>query len=155
MAIQTGTIPTTEEIELESCKDQWELFQKGLLPNFTTKGVVITDKESQIRKRITIIVLSIASPTDVISKSIVHVISSSRRLDENGIAGMAKINQFLVDEIDKSTWIFLGYIKGQKNIPVIILFYEKFNYAVYSVINTDEDMKKLFPHGIPSDISKN
>lgn len=148
--IKTGTIPATAKIELESSTDQWKLFSRGFLKNFSTNGVILVDKESNKKVRVSITMLQINPPDKFLSetRSILHSMTSG--FEEKEIEGVVRARKFFFSEIDKRTWFFLGYINGKKNIPIIILHYDNLDYTIYSVITDDAEVKKLFPLGMDS-----
>lgn len=153
----TGGIPDTEEIILESGKDQWELFIKGFLgPTFSTKGIVTIDKTNNVKGKITITIMEISPPGVYICKSTtgaspVGIIN----IKKDEAKGIIKVTDFLISKLHESTWFFVGYINSKKNIPVIILYYEKINISIYSIIKNEEEINAYFSKGIPDNIRLN
>lgn len=151
--IKTGSIPTTEQIVLESCKEQWSLFNKDLISEFSTTGIIVIDRQPEAKVRVTIAVVKIIMPGEVHMKSTIKL-NNGGGFDANSFEALERTDAFFTKEADGCIWIFLGYIKGKKNTPVIISHYEKFNYSVYSIVSVDE-VDKFFPDGIPQNSALN
>lgn len=142
-------IPNTAAIILESNIDQWKLFSRGVTSKFHTSGIIMVDKITECKVRISIVMELIVTPQQYLPTTQIRV-ESSEGIDQSKSAGLARIDQFIIDEIDNSTWILAGYIAGKINTPLVIQYCEKFDYAVYSVIKEAEEITKYFPQGIPN-----
>lgn len=141
-------IPPVGEIILESTRVQWELFSKEITSKFSTTAVITVNQETNRKVRITIVMEKIIDPKlSNLKSEIIPIEIKGYNNSESG--AIIQSDQFFRNEIDKTIWIFIGYIIGKVNKPIIILLYEKFNYFTYSMINNENDLQKYFPEGVP------
>jgi|GEM_PF-4707381 len=141
-------IPSIGEIILESSKDQWGLFRHGITNKFSTTALVIVDQEDRRKVRITIAVKKIIEPSiSNLQSTVIPIEVTGFDTQESG--GIIAADQFFRNCVDKTIWVFIGYITGKVNKPIIVLYYEKFNFATYSIVTNEDDLKKYFPEGVP------
>ena len=149
---QSGNIPATHHIVLESIPDQWQLFANGLTKELTTTGIIVLEDESDKKIRVSIKILDVKDPNIFRNKTENTKLKAAvgpSVLIEN-IDGIIRVRNYVKDELDKKTWFMIGYIEGRNKIPIIIIHHEALNYTVYSVVKNEEEKKKLFPLGMDS-----
>ncbi len=141
-----GKIPPTEIIILESSKDQWNLFAKGLIKSLTSDAIIQRSETSTVKIKIDFTFVS--PPNTVHSSTQTNLISST--FSKNEAEGLRRAKEFFENFIDKKTWIIGGLISGENKTPIIIMYYENINIAVYAIKLTHEEISAFFPPGTPS-----
>lgn len=146
--MKKGNIPLSEKIVLESNSDQWILLKKGLVSKVESSGIIQVSKEKKIRINLTIVKIII--PGEVIEE--VDCLVEAKFLNSDSVKGLIEVTKFLFDFLSKSCWTFFGYINnGDNNIPIIIRYYESFDFAVYAIKTKEQKIENFFPAGVPKD----
>jgi hypothetical protein len=148
----TGSIPKNEIITLCSNKEQWSLFAKGLINEFTTEALIKRSETSTVKIKIDF--TFVYSPELCISKSMA-VLDYFSGISKNNAEGIRRANEFFVNYVGKKMWVIGGYIQGQTRIPIILLYYEIIDICIYSIKFSDEDISDFFPAGFPTDARLN
>ncbi len=152
MAQTKGSIPMTGEIALNSISDQWKLFSVGMLPVFTTKGeIVLKDKTTKVIIDIQVVRIMPPNSVDFVNDcrtTTSYTQSVNEALSRVGVA----LQNYLCK---KEKWVFLGIIRGNKRVPIVFEHYGILKKTFYSLVEDEEEIKKMFPAGIPDDVRKN
>lgn len=142
---QSGKLPAEGLIVLESLPEQWTLFARGLINQFSTPGVIEFDNK---KVRVEIEVKMVFSPDRNIYISQIQGFQSNF-LDKEKSNGARRASQFFYNLIDKKTWLIIGYIKGKNQIPVVINHYELLNLSVYAQKLLGEENNDFSPYPFP------
>lgn len=136
-----GQLPITGLLKLESNKDQWNLLKKGLIRELNTTALI--ERENLASVRIKLVITSIISPNESKKSCSCSVVTN---LGDEISMGMTRTVKFFSDYIAKSEWVFFGYISGDTNLPIIILYYESINIFIYSQKLKTEENDLFFKH---------
>lgn len=68
-------------------------------------------------------------------------------MGENISSGLTRTKKFLIDYLDKNEWILIGFINGDRGLPILIMYYEKIDIYIYSQKQKNEE-SRLFFHNI-------
>lgn len=134
-----GKIPSSELIVLESSKEQWEIFSKGLINKLETTGLI---KINERKIRININILKVYPPhmNDLTTTTSLNYTNSNKEYSE----GMRRSLEFFSNLLHKYTWIIIGHIKGENNVPILITHYGNINMSVYAIQLADQDVNNFF-----------
>ncbi len=126
MEKQSGPLPITGFIILDSFPDQWKLFSEQHTTQLTTFGIIEYEGkkvkvEIEIKKANTAII-------DFNDPSIAWL----SNMPEAGARGYIRIYRFMRNMIEGGNWVLIGFIKGKNNIPVTIVHYAALEKTVYS-----------------------
>ena len=136
-----GQIPVTYFMILESEEAQWSLLTKGIINELKTSGLI--EVESGRKIRIRLVIERIISPENVITENSCYTESN---FNKEIATGISRSKEFLVDFLDKKTWMFLGYIEGEEKKPILITYYQSINITIYTQKLKEEERQKFFPH---------
>ncbi|MFA5934096.1 MAG: hypothetical protein WC795_02650 [Candidatus Paceibacterota bacterium] len=145
-----GPIPKEGQITLESCKEQWRLFANGVLPKFSTKGILQRDDSSQAR--IEIEVMHVYTPENLNSKTHSQFRSN---FDQDTADGLRRAYEFFSNLYSKQMWIISGFVKGENRVPIVVIYYEMFDIAIYARKTNNKSMKEFFPTDMPENFHNN
>lgn len=135
-----GKLPVTQILVMESDESQWMMLVRGLINNLQTTALV--EKEPGKKVRIRLVIDQIIPPDYTRTK---NTCSTQTTLGENFAIGISKSKEFLNDLLDKTTWMFMGYIDGDEKTPILIIHHQLINITVYTQKLKDEDKNKFFP----------
>ncbi len=127
MEQQNGPLPLTAEIELESIPDQWRLLESGVLSDLKISGTV---KDNGVTKKIKIVLQKAFSPESFQSK--VSLTGLKTNNPELAVEGSSRIFDYVHNKLEASSWLMVGYIEGQNQIPLMLIHYELINTTVYT-----------------------
>ncbi|MBK5215520.1 MAG: hypothetical protein JJE53_01785 [Candidatus Pacebacteria bacterium] len=134
-----GKLPKTGLLKLESTKEQWSLLRNGLIKEL--KITALIKRENLMTVRVKISITGIISPKDSKKNCFCEV---KTNLGESISVGLARTKKFLIDYLDESEWILIGFINGDRNLPILIVYYEKIDIYIYSQKFKDEESKLFF-----------
>lgn len=133
-----GKLPVTGFIKLESNEAQWLMLTKKLINDLSFTALI--EKESNSMVRVKLRIVDIYSPDMMMYKCTNSLYSN---LSNAVSIGMSRMAEFVDNHLTKNSWLFMGYIDGEERKPILIIFYQSINLAVYSLkLETDE---KFFP----------
>lgn len=135
-----GKLPISQMIELESNEEQWRILASGIINELRMTAIV--EKEPNYKVRIKLVIQKIIPPERVIKNNICRAKTS---LGENIGVALSRSIEFMSNYLDKSVWLFLGYIDGESKSPILILHYKSINITVYTQKKEEEDSKNFFP----------
>ncbi len=150
--LEKGKIPVTEIIVLESTNDQWSLLRNRLVSEIKFSGIVKLNEQKKIR--LNLLIVKVLHSDDIKGKNTCMV--ETNFLDKDATLGLVKLMEFFLDYLDNACWTFFGFIiSNDKNIPIVIRYYEKIDLAIYAMKTKDQTVKNFFPASIPADPSLN
>jgi hypothetical protein len=138
-----NAFPLTQLIKLESTEIQWRMLTNGLVTELNFKANVerIPGKIATINLKITTII-----PPEAQNHSTkVKVIS---QLTEEHKNGLERIESHFSNFYQKKMWLMFGTIQGEKPKTIMIVYYEIFNIAVYTIKPNEEKLEKFMPEGM-------
>ena len=135
-----GKIPVTQILILESDESQWMMLVRGLVNNLKTTAII--EREPGEKVRVRIIIEKIIPPNYITTA---NRCLTQTPLGENFAVGISKSKEFLNNLLDKTTWLFMGYIDGDEKTPILIVHHQLINITIYTQKLKDEDGKKFFP----------
>ena len=133
-----GKIPITSTLILESIEDQWRLLIDGLVNNLNTTALVTSSNNKTVRVKK---VIKENYPHERINIS--TNCTTITNLENSNNNGLSIIHEFTIKLIDKERWIFIGYIDGEKKLPIIIVYYSFINLAIYSLKLSTENIQNF------------
>jgi hypothetical protein len=145
-----GKLPSTQLIQLDGNADQWRLLSNSLVKELSVTGLI--ELPTKTKARVTISIKKVWSPEDVKRSCIVK---TETDFGVNETEGLRRVTEFFSNFADNSAWIMMGTLDGENKIPIIIVYYEVFNIAIYAIKFENEDIRKFFPGGIPENIQHN
>ena len=123
-----GPIRVTDMMYLESNERDWRLLTNGYIEKLETSALITRSKFSTIRIHLTITQIY---PPEVQEQRIsCQTISNDKTTIINGIN---RISEFVYNFFEQEKWVLVGYIKGRKNKPIIIVHYPIINITVYTI----------------------
>jgi hypothetical protein len=134
-----GKLPITEKIILESEESQWRLVTRGIINELKTTGVVEISTERRVRIRL--LIKEVIPPETMNKQTRSHVYGN---LGPDSSQGLARINEFISDIIERDAWIFTGIIEGDKIVPIVIMYYPVLQVAIYSQKLKQEKREEFF-----------
>lgn len=138
-----GSIPLTELIILESKANEWRMLSNNLTEELKTSGLIKLGSGNMVR--INLIFTKIIPPENLNGKTSCRVsINMTGHVVANLAGGLAKSREFINNFLNKSTWIFLGYIEGTNKLPILVIYYESIDLAVYTVQLKKQKNKFIF-----------
>lgn len=133
-----GKLPVTQIMVLESEETQWRLLVNNLIDELRTSALI--EKLPNYTVRINLVFDRIIPPEN--SRSFFQCVTKSS-LGERVATGISKSTEFLFDYLDKSCWLFLGFVDGSEKIPILIIHYESINLTIYT-LKLKEEKKEAF-----------
>ncbi len=133
MEKKQGKLPVTEFIELESNSDQWTLLASNLITEIDTVGFIRFDGK-KVKVEIKLQKAFIPDPD-----SWLGITNMETGLSKSTALGYKRIFEFIHHKIEITAWVLIGYIKGEKNIPITIAHYTYVNQSIYSQKLNGED----------------
>jgi hypothetical protein len=142
----TVKLPLTSFIEMQNNEVSWELLRKGLIqkPISCTGKIEIIPDEKKVT--INIVITKVIHSDDVSVQQ--RGVSMQTNLGENTSKGMAQIFKFFWDFSDSDCYTLFGYIDGANHIPIIIVWYAKFNFAIYTQKSMAQSSEEFFPKAL-------
>lgn len=104
-----GKLPVTQILIMESDESQWMMLVRGLINNLQTTALI--EKEPGKKVRVRLIIDQIIPPNHTTSE---NICTTQTTLGENFAIGISKSKEFLNDLLDKTRWMFMGYIDGDE-----------------------------------------
>lgn len=141
-----GKIPKTNKISIDNLAiDQWSMFNKSLITELTISGITINSDKRKIR--LTFEVEKILSPREInfSRETLMHMTNNP---DESHAEGVLRIDNFLSGYVNEKVWAIKATIKGKEgnpDTPVVIIYYENIDLAIYTVKEKEESFSKFFP----------
>jgi len=142
---KTGKLPPEEIIVLESGPELWRLFEKRLISELSTAGVIAVEDK---KIRVEIEVQMVIPPEHNFLTTNVSVLLDT--FDTSKAKGVSRAEKFFFEKIGAVRWVLFGCLKGTNRIPVVIVHYERFGISIYA--------QKLLGEGgsfLPNGISLN
>lgn len=144
-------LPVSQIIQLQSGEEQWSLLIRGLINDFKCTGLI--ERENQLRAKVNLVIQKVISPDMLKSK---NACTTKTNMGEDVGKGTSRITEFFHDHLDKDRWMLFGYIDGQNQIPILIIYYKSINLAIYTQKLISEELEGFLPnHLIPRDSSLN
>lgn len=143
--------PTTQIIKLSSNIDQLSLLEKGLIKDIRTKGIVSRKEQSNVIVNIRII--KVFSPKNFTGTFKTHL--KTQTISKSDAIVLETIYDFFNAFCNEKRWLIVGYIEGKKEHPILIVYYEIIDIAVYSIKFSTNEIENFFPAGIPSNPRNN
>lgn len=137
-----GKLPVTQLMILESDESQWRMLIKGLINSLKTTAVIEIEKESK-KVRINLVITNILPPENLRG---INRCSTETNLGEEVTTGLSRSKEFLGDYLDKTAWLFIGYIDGENEIPILITYYQSIQLTVYTQKLKEENNGSFFPN---------
>lgn len=141
--LQKGKLPISEFIILESNANQWTLLKNKLVKEIKFKGYIKITPEKKVA--VNLVILQAIHSSQSPSKT---TFSLDTYMSAETALGLKRISEFLNDFLNNHCWLLFGYIDGENRIPVIINYYEEFNFAIYSQKTGKELDNQFFPLGV-------
>ncbi len=138
--MKSGKLPMTQMMTLESNESQWRMLIRNLINELKTSALV--EREPGCKVRVNLVITKIIPPEQVRT---MNVCISETTLGLNIAVGLSKSKEFLSDYLDKTTWLFIGYIESSEKVPILITYYQSINITIYTQKTGVEDIKKFFP----------
>lgn len=135
-----GKLPITEKILLESSEDQWRLQINGPISKLKTSGII--ERKSGEKVRIKLTIHKIVPPERVGWE---EFISLQTDANQEFAESLRRSLEFLYSSLHKTTWLFYGYIDGEEQIPIAIIYVQSINLSIYTQKLKTESMKVFFP----------
>jgi hypothetical protein len=135
-----GKLPITEFIILESGKEHWSMLINGLIKELKTSGIV--KMESGVKVRVNLLISKIIPPEQKTEK---HFSRTNCNMSQDVSSGLSRIQDFFVNFMGNSAWIFIGHIIGDNQQKIIINYYEKVEIFIYTQQLKTEDKKDFMP----------
>ena len=136
-------LPVSKQISLESTPDQWRLFFKNLINNLSFFGIIAIDSDRKVK--ISISIEKVLPPEFSYSET---KCKTQTDLGQNMAIGISRITEFLNDYLAKDCWLLFGYIQGENKIPILIMYYESINLAIYTQKFKNENLVNFLPSNI-------
>jgi hypothetical protein len=136
-------LPISKEIFLESNSDQWRLFFRKLINNLYFFGIISIDDSRKVR--ISISIERVLPPE--LSRSETKC-KTETDMGQDVSIGISRITEFLNDHLAKDCWLLFGHIQGENKIPILIMYYESINLAIYTQKLTTETLTNFVPKNI-------
>jgi hypothetical protein len=133
-------LPISEKIILESNPDQWRLLFRKLITKFDFYGIIEINDGRKVK--ISIVLQEVLPPEYSTSET---KCNTRTNMGHDISTGISRITEFLNDYLAKDCWLLSGYIDGEHRIPIVIMYYEKLDLAIYSQKLTTEDVSKFMP----------
>lgn len=141
MEKQQGKLPETEIIKLEGDSNQWRLFERKLTTSLSFFGIIEhEDKKLRIEIEISRVLPPESKAVTIIGE---RLVSNFNLVQTNGLS---RIMDYFQSLINKNIWVMFGHIKGQNNIPVILVHYVSFDLTIYAQKLLGEET--FLPNGI-------
>lgn len=141
-----GKLPPSELIVLESEESQWRILTNGLINEFKTTALI--EKEPKVKVRVQLVITKIIPPEGLRGESVCRTTAANQL--KKLTVGISRASEFLMNYLDKRVWMFVGYIDGENKIPVLIMYYQVINLAVYTQKLAQDTHEEFFPSGSPS-----
>ncbi len=128
-------LPISKEIFLESNSDQWRLFFKKLINNLSFSGVISINNDRKVKISISI--------ERVLPPELFHSEAKCKtktNMGQDASLGISRITEFLNNHLSKDCWLLFGYIQGENKIPILIMYYQSIDLAIYTQKLTSEDL---------------
>lgn len=135
-----GKLPPTAEMILESNEDQWRLLVNGLINDLQTSAIVHITPERQVRVKMNIKTIIPPEHSQTLIQGKVNT-----NLEKAVSNGIERIFNFFSNKIEEKKWIFVGTIKGESEIPVVIIYYQIVNIFIYSQKLKNETGQEFIP----------
>lgn len=135
-----GKLPITQMMTLESEESQWWLLIRNLINDLKTSALVEIEPGRKVR--IQLVIDQIIPPEYTKTK---NQCMTQTNLGEKAAIGISKSKEFLSDFLDKTTWIFMGYIDGDEKTPILIVYYQSINITIYTQKLKGETNENFFP----------
>jgi len=136
-----GKLPITEKIILESDESQWRLLVDGLINTLKTTALVTLEKELKT-VRLNLVITRIYPPE-------LYEKKNKCSLETNGgrelSMGLTRARLFFNNYLDKTTWLFMGYIDGENRVPILITHYHEIKITIYTQKLKVEETATFFP----------
>lgn len=139
--MRKGSLPSTAFIILESNQDQWELLRRGLINEVTCSGVIERGEENKARVKLHI--TSVLAPGEYKTNP-----RSSAEHFGHVSEGVSRASVWFMKQYSSKVWFLMGHLKSTPNIPIVILYYEMFDLAVYALKKEADDLSSFLPEGI-------
>ncbi len=133
-------LPISDVITLESNPDQWTLVFRKLIKEISFHGIIAIDNNRKVK--ISIVIQKVLPPEHSRSETRCN---TNTNMGQDISIGISRITEFLNDYLAKDCWLLSGYIDGEHRIPIVIMYYEKLDLAIYSQKLTTEDVSKFMP----------
>ncbi len=131
-------LPITQFIKLDTTPEQWDLLANKAIESLPTTGLIKKDEETQLKIKIEIV--KVLNPKQLTRR---HGYFTSN-LDQTTTESMARVQQFFYEQYHQKIWLIFGIIKGKKEFPIVMFYYEKLDVCIYSIKQQDEDVNKFF-----------
>jgi len=135
-----GKLPVTQMIKLESDESKWMMLVRGLINELKTTALI--EKDPGVEVRIRLVIDQIIPPEHMRGKNICR---TETNLGENVAIGLSRSREFFSNFLDKTTWLFLGYIEGEEKAPILITYYQSIEITIYTQKVKGEEKKEFFP----------
>lgn len=135
-----GKLPVSQMLKMESDEAQWWVLVRGIINEFRTTALVETEFNGEVR--IKLVINKIISPEQFRTR---NTCSAETNLGKSAAISLSKSKEFFSNYLDKSTWLFFGYIDGDIKNPILITHYKSINVTIYTQKTSEEDHKKFFP----------
>lgn len=135
-----GKLPITEKILLESNEDQWRLQINGLTTELKTSGVIEKKLGEKVRVKITL--HKIVPPERIQWEEFVTLQTNT---NQEFAESLRRSLEFFYVDLMKTAWLFYGYIDGEEQIPIAIIYVQSINLSIYTQKLKTESMKVFFP----------
>lgn len=126
MEKQSGPLPITGFIMLDSFPDQWKLFSEQLTTQLTTFGIIEYEGK-KVKVEIEVKKANIATLN--FDDALIGLLTN---MPQAGALGYMRSYRFMRNIIEEGNWVLIGFIKGKNNIPVTIVHYAALEKTVYS-----------------------
>lgn len=137
--MKKGKIKNTGELKLESDEQQWQLLLNGLINEIKTSALIELDDKTI---RIKLVIREISAPHQ---RQVHTACRVQGNADEAINQGISRINSYLDQMLERSAWIFIAYINGERKLPVIIAYYPILKLFIYSLKKDSEAKQNFIP----------
>lgn len=140
-----GKLPVTQLMDLESNESQWRMLANGLIGSLKTTAIITftTELETEPKKiRINLVITSIFPPEHLRG---INRCSTETNMGEDIATGLSRSREFLGDYLDKTAWLFTGYIDGENKVPILITYYQSIQLTIYTQKLAEEKNNSFFP----------
>ena len=135
--------PGTQFINLESNEAEWSMLSQGVLRELNFKATIVRDN------KILTINLKIDTVIPPENHNVIYntTLKSTENIDKSSLSGMERIDTFLSTKYNERVWFLFGEIKGHKPKLILIMYYEMFNFAIYTLKDETETKENFMPYG--------
>lgn len=122
-----GKIPITSKIILESSEEQWRLLVNGLTSRLKISGLV--EREKDFTVRVKLVITKIIPPEQAFKE--IHC-NTQTNLNEAVSNGLSRISEYLMKMLEDKKWLFIGFIDGDSQVPILITHYPYLGITIYT-----------------------